>query len=104
MPERGGFGRARTPSDHQICASCRAHARGAARRRVGAMRARRTTTTDGRAAREAVGYSCVQSSIIVSGLWGIFYYREAAPRDAAAWFVCAAVCVSGMVLLGLITT
>lgn len=48
---------------------------------------------------EAVGYSLIQSSIIVSGVWGIVFYREMALCPALVWCLCCAVCLGGVALL-----
>mmetsp|Transcript_65815 Transcript_65815/g.174499 ORF Transcript_65815/g.174499 Transcript_65815/m.174499 type:complete len:380 (-) Transcript_65815:191-1330(-) len=48
---------------------------------------------------EAVGYSLIQSSIIVSGVWGIAYYREMTSIPALFWCLCCAVCLGGVGLL-----
>ena len=47
---------------------------------------------------EAVGYSSCQAAILVSGLWGFFYFREA-PRGAWQWACGAILCTVGIVLL-----
>jgi hypothetical protein len=49
---------------------------------------------------EGVGYSVVQASMLVSGLWGIFFFREI--KDAitiSKWFVSAVLTLSGILLL-----
>ena len=38
------------------------------------------------------------AAIIVSGLWGLFYYKEA-PRGAMMWSLGALTCTGGIVLL-----
>eukprot|EP00929_Paragymnodinium_shiwhaense_P077150 TRINITY_DN39712_c0_g1_i1.p1 TRINITY_DN39712_c0_g1~~TRINITY_DN39712_c0_g1_i1.p1 ORF type:complete len:388 (+),score=58.67 TRINITY_DN39712_c0_g1_i1:106-1269(+) len=48
---------------------------------------------------QAVGYSCVQSSIIVSGLWGIFHFKEITGPYVRQWFLAALVALGGVVLL-----
>ena len=48
---------------------------------------------------EAIGNSCVQASIIVSGLWGIFYFREIQGRSVAHWFLGAFLALGGVALL-----
>ena len=39
--------------------------------------------------------------LVVSGLWGIFYYREIRGRQALAWSACALWTLVSMALLGL---
>ena len=47
-----------------------------------------------------LGYSVGQASLLVSGLWGIFYYREiAAKSDRIGWLVSCAVVLGGIVWL-----
>jgi len=48
---------------------------------------------------QGIGYSLIQSSVIVSGLWGILYYREMTGRPVLYWVACCAVCAVG--ILGL---
>ena len=49
---------------------------------------------------EGVGYSLVQSSILVSGLWGIFYFKEiTGAKTIAKWFASAALTLCGIILL-----
>jgi len=49
---------------------------------------------------EGVGYSVVQASMLVSGLWGIFYYKEIEGREAISkWFLSASITVLGILLL-----
>jgi glucose uptake protein GlcU len=49
---------------------------------------------------EGVGYSVVQAAMLVSGLWGIFYFREITDTMAIMkWFVSAGLTVSGILLL-----
>jgi hypothetical protein len=51
---------------------------------------------------EAVGYSCVQASILISGLWSIFYYREVKqPRHIALWLASALFALLGIVILSI---
>lgn len=50
---------------------------------------------------EAIGYSLVQSSIVVSGLWGILFYREMKGWPLFCWALCCLVCLSGSALLAL---
>jgi len=50
---------------------------------------------------EGVGYSVIQASLLVSGLWGVFYFREIEGADAITkWYVAASVTVTGILLLG----
>jgi len=47
-----------------------------------------------------VGYSSTQSSMLISGLWGIFYFREIEGTNAIfKWFLSASVTVLGILLL-----
>lgn len=49
---------------------------------------------------EGVGYSVVQAAMLVSGLWGIFYFREITDSVAIMkWFVSAGLTISGILLL-----
>jgi len=49
---------------------------------------------------EGVGYSTTQVSMIVSGLWGIFYFREIEEASAILkWFLAASVTVFGILML-----
>eukprot|EP00518_Triparma_eleuthera_P012341 CAMPEP_0182468844 /NCGR_PEP_ID=MMETSP1319-20130603/16133_1 /TAXON_ID=172717 /ORGANISM="Bolidomonas pacifica, Strain RCC208" /LENGTH=370 /DNA_ID=CAMNT_0024669091 /DNA_START=99 /DNA_END=1208 /DNA_ORIENTATION=- len=49
---------------------------------------------------EAVGYSICQASLLVSGLWGIFYFKEVTGiRKRALWVASAVVTMGGIVLL-----
>jgi glucose uptake protein GlcU len=48
---------------------------------------------------EAVGYSCVQASILVSGLWSIFYYNELTDQRRIKYWLGSAV----LALVGIIT-
>eukprot|EP00568_Trieres_chinensis_P019933 CAMPEP_0183326646 /NCGR_PEP_ID=MMETSP0160_2-20130417/82779_1 /TAXON_ID=2839 ORGANISM="Odontella Sinensis, Strain Grunow 1884" /NCGR_SAMPLE_ID=MMETSP0160_2 /ASSEMBLY_ACC=CAM_ASM_000250 /LENGTH=399 /DNA_ID=CAMNT_0025494679 /DNA_START=72 /DNA_END=1271 /DNA_ORIENTATION=- len=46
------------------------------------------------------GYSLGQASLLVSGLWGIFWYREVtAASDVAGWFAAAFFMLGGILLL-----
>jgi len=47
---------------------------------------------------EAIGYSACQSAVLVSGLWGLLYFKEA-PRGQLQWTAGALACTSGIVLL-----
>lgn len=49
---------------------------------------------------QAVGATSIQLSMLVAGLWGVFYYKEV--KGAAlisAWFLFAAITLAGVVLL-----
>jgi hypothetical protein len=49
---------------------------------------------------QATGYSACQANIAISGVWGIFYYREQMSRHRILlWFVSAGVAISGIFLL-----
>lgn len=49
---------------------------------------------------EAIGYSVVQSSLLISGLWGIFYYKEVSGREVIAkWFLSAMIAFVGILIL-----
>jgi glucose uptake protein GlcU len=49
---------------------------------------------------EGVGYSVVQAAMLVSGLWGIFYYHEiAGVTRICCWMLSAMLTVSGIILL-----
>ena len=49
---------------------------------------------------EAVGYSICQTSLLVSGLWGIFYFQEVKGfRQRILWGSSAIVTLLGIVLL-----
>mmetsp|Transcript_12256 Transcript_12256/g.16038 ORF Transcript_12256/g.16038 Transcript_12256/m.16038 type:complete len:422 (-) Transcript_12256:245-1510(-) len=49
---------------------------------------------------EGVGYPLVQTSILVSGLWGIFYFQEiTGARRISSWFLSASLAVCGILLL-----
>lgn len=50
---------------------------------------------------QAVGYGASQSALLVSGMWGIFFYGEVQnPRTIGKWFFSAAVTITGILLLG----
>ncbi|KAL7543860.1 hypothetical protein ACHAXR_013229 [Thalassiosira sp. AJA248-18] len=50
---------------------------------------------------QGVGYSAAQASLLVSGIWGIFYFHEVSkPSIICKWFLSASVAVSGILLLG----
>lgn len=47
-----------------------------------------------------VGYSVVQLSILCSGLWGMFYFKEIASSERRLkWFISACVTVTGILVL-----
>lgn len=49
---------------------------------------------------EGVGYSVVQAAMLVSGLWGIFYFREIKGTvTISKWFFSASITVCGIILL-----
>lgn len=49
---------------------------------------------------EGVGYSVTQSAMLVSGLWGIFYFKEITGYDIITkWFMSALLTISGILLL-----
>jgi len=49
---------------------------------------------------EGVGYPLVQTSILVSGLWGIFYFKEVQGRERVAkWFISSLLTIFGILLL-----
>lgn len=49
---------------------------------------------------QGVGYSIVQSQLLVAGLWGVFHYREIRGRRVVtSWFLFACVTVMGILLL-----
>jgi len=49
---------------------------------------------------EGVGYSVIQCAMIVSGLWGIFYFHELQdPRRICLWFGSATVAITGILIL-----
>jgi glucose uptake protein GlcU len=51
---------------------------------------------------QGVGYSIVQSQLLVAGLWGVVYYREIRGRRVVtSWFIFAGVTVMGILLLSL---
>ena len=49
--------------------------------------------------RKAVGYSSVQASILVSGLWGMLYFKEIPDQQRGSWFSSAVVATAGIMLL-----
>lgn len=49
---------------------------------------------------EGVGYSLTQASMLVSGVWGIFYFREVEGLSVRVkWFVSALITITGILLL-----
>lgn len=51
---------------------------------------------------EGVGYSASQASMVVSGLWGIFYFGEIEGRDVISkWYASASVTALGIILLSI---
>ena len=49
---------------------------------------------------EGVGYSVVQLNLLVSGVWGIFYYNEVEGKATICkWFIAAVFAVGGILLL-----
>lgn len=49
---------------------------------------------------EGVGYSVTQAAMLVSGLWGIFYFNEVVSRTMRIkWFVSALIALFGILLL-----
>lgn len=49
---------------------------------------------------EGVGYSVVQLNMLVSGVWGIFYFREIQSTvTVCKWFASAILAVGGILLL-----
>ena len=52
---------------------------------------------------QAIGYSSCQASIMVSGLWSIFYYREVKRRRQIVLWLCSAlISLSGIIILSAI--
>lgn len=49
---------------------------------------------------EGVGYSIVQAQMLVAGMYGVLLYREVRGwRDVTAWFICALLTLTGILLL-----
>lgn len=49
---------------------------------------------------EGVGYSVIQAAMLISGLWGICYFREITKAAVVIkWFLSASLTVSGILLL-----
>jgi glucose uptake protein GlcU len=50
---------------------------------------------------QGVGYPLVQTSIIVSGLWGIFYFKEITGFERISkWLASSLLTIFGILLLG----
>mmetsp|Transcript_17562 Transcript_17562/g.38005 ORF Transcript_17562/g.38005 Transcript_17562/m.38005 type:complete len:379 (-) Transcript_17562:99-1235(-) len=50
---------------------------------------------------QGVGYSASQAALLVSGIWGIFYFKEVTkPSIIGKWFLSAFVTIAGILLLG----
>jgi hypothetical protein len=50
---------------------------------------------------QSIGYSVTQAAMLVSGMWGIFYYQEVKiPIKKLKWFLAAIVTVVGILCLG----
>merc|ERR1712154_448477 len=47
---------------------------------------------------QGIGLSLIQSSVIVSGLWGILFYKEMKGKAVLYWSLCCAICLVGVVL------
>lgn len=51
---------------------------------------------------EGVGYSATQVAMLVSGIWGIFYFKEIQGAEIImGWFLSALVTLVGIVLLSI---
>jgi len=49
---------------------------------------------------QGVGYSVIQSSLLISGLWGIFWYKEVTePLTIMKWFAAATLTVTSIIWL-----
>jgi len=48
---------------------------------------------------QAIGYSCIQASIFISGLWGILLYGEIRGQNIVYWLISAVVALAGVILL-----
>ena len=49
---------------------------------------------------EGLGYSMTQSSMLISGLWGIFYYNEiSSTLSMKGWIISASIALAGMMIL-----
>lgn len=50
---------------------------------------------------EGVGFSITQSSILISGLWGIFWFREITSKSSIhGWLIAAVITILGIIILG----
>ena len=50
---------------------------------------------------QGVGYSASQAALLISGIWGIFYFHEVTkPMIIFKWFLSASVTIIGILLLG----
>mmetsp|Transcript_26443 Transcript_26443/g.48662 ORF Transcript_26443/g.48662 Transcript_26443/m.48662 type:complete len:377 (-) Transcript_26443:89-1219(-) len=50
---------------------------------------------------QGVGYSASQGALLISGIWGIFYFKEVSkPSIICKWFMSAFVTIAGILLLG----
>jgi len=50
---------------------------------------------------QGVGYSASQAALLISGIWGIFYFKEVTkPLIIGKWFLSAFVTIAGILLLG----
>mmetsp|Transcript_19841 Transcript_19841/g.36123 ORF Transcript_19841/g.36123 Transcript_19841/m.36123 type:complete len:89 (-) Transcript_19841:177-443(-) len=50
---------------------------------------------------QGVGYSASQAALLISGFWGIFYFKEVTkPATIGKWFLSAFVAIAGILLLG----
>ena len=49
---------------------------------------------------EGIGYASTQAAMLISGLWGIFYFREIEGTNAISkWLLCASCTVLGILIL-----
>ena len=49
---------------------------------------------------QGIGFSFCQSQLLVSGLWGVFYFEEVQGKEAILkWFLSACVTIIGIILL-----
>ncbi len=48
---------------------------------------------------QSIAYPSVQTSLLVSGLWGILYYRELKGKQIIVWIASAIVALGGVVVL-----
>ena len=49
---------------------------------------------------EGIGYSMTQSSLLINGLWGIFWYQEiTSPASIRGWLASASTTLAGMILI-----